>query len=63
MSDAAELAALVDAAIEANAKAVADFQGGKEGALQAVVGHVMKATKGRADAKLVNRLLRERLSG
>jgi len=63
VSDAAELAALVDAAIEANAKAVADFQGGKEGALQAVVGHVMKATKGRADAKLVNRLLRERLSG
>ena len=63
VSDAAELAALVDAAIEANARAVADFQGGKEGALQAVVGHVMKATKGRADAKLVNRLLRERLSG
>ncbi|TMD96453.1 MAG: Asp-tRNA(Asn)/Glu-tRNA(Gln) amidotransferase subunit GatB, partial [Chloroflexi bacterium] len=57
VSDAAELAALVDAAIEANAKAVADFQGGKEGALQA------EATKGRADAKLVNRLLRERLSG
>jgi aspartyl-tRNA(Asn)/glutamyl-tRNA(Gln) amidotransferase subunit B len=63
VSDTAELSALVDAAIAANAKAVADFQGGKEGALQAVVGHVMKATKGRADARLVNRLLRERLSG
>jgi aspartyl-tRNA(Asn)/glutamyl-tRNA(Gln) amidotransferase subunit B len=63
VSDTAELAALVDAAIAANPKAVADFQGGKEGALQAVVGHVMKATRGRADARLVNRLLRERLAG
>jgi len=27
------------------------------------VGWVMKATRGRADAKLVNQLLRDRLSG
>jgi aspartyl-tRNA(Asn)/glutamyl-tRNA(Gln) amidotransferase subunit B len=63
VSDTEALGALVDAAIAANPKAVADFQGGKETALQAVVGHVMKATRGRADARLVNRLLRERLSG
>jgi aspartyl-tRNA(Asn)/glutamyl-tRNA(Gln) amidotransferase subunit B len=63
VSDTEALGALVDAAITANPKAVADFQAGKETALQPVVGHVMKATRGRADARLVNRLLRERLSG
>jgi aspartyl-tRNA(Asn)/glutamyl-tRNA(Gln) amidotransferase subunit B len=63
VSDTEALGALVDAAIAANAKAVADFQGGKESALQPVVGHVMKATRGRADARLVTQLLRERLSG
>jgi aspartyl-tRNA(Asn)/glutamyl-tRNA(Gln) amidotransferase subunit B len=63
VSDTAELGVLVDAAIASNAKAIADFQAGKESALQPVVGHVMKATRGRADARLVNRLLRERLSG
>jgi aspartyl-tRNA(Asn)/glutamyl-tRNA(Gln) amidotransferase subunit B len=63
VSDADALARLVDEAIAANEKAVADFRAGKEAALQKVVGHVMAATKGRADARLVNRLLRERLSG
>jgi len=62
VSDEAQVAALVDEAIAANPQAVADFRGGKEAALQRMVGHVMKATRGRADAQLVNRLLRERLS-
>jgi aspartyl-tRNA(Asn)/glutamyl-tRNA(Gln) amidotransferase subunit B len=63
VSDTEALRALVDAAITANPRAVADYHAGKETALQAVVGHVMKATRGRADARLVNRLLRERISG
>jgi len=63
VSDTEALAGLVDKAIAANEKAVADFRAGKEAALQKVVGHVMGATKGRADARLVNQLLRERLSG
>jgi len=63
VSDEAELARVVDEVIAANPKAVADFQGGKEQALGSLVGQVMKATRGRADAKLVNKLLRERIGG
>jgi aspartyl-tRNA(Asn)/glutamyl-tRNA(Gln) amidotransferase subunit B len=63
VSDEAALAAIVDEVIAANPKAVADFQGGKEQALGSLVGQVMKATRGRADAKLVNKLLHERIGG
>ena len=63
VSDEAELATILDAVIAGNPGAVADFRGGKEQALQRLVGGVMKATRGRADARLVNRLLRERLAG
>jgi aspartyl-tRNA(Asn)/glutamyl-tRNA(Gln) amidotransferase subunit B len=63
VGDAAELSALITEAIDANPKACADFRDGREAALQSLVGHVMKATRGRADARLVTSLLRERLSG
>jgi aspartyl-tRNA(Asn)/glutamyl-tRNA(Gln) amidotransferase subunit B len=63
VSDQAELERLVDAVIAENPAAVADFQGGKEQALQRLVGGVMKATRGRADARAVTGLLRDRLSG
>ena len=62
VSDSGELGTIVDEVIANNAKVVADFQGGKDQALQALVGQVMKATRGRADAKLVTQLFRERLS-
>jgi len=63
VSDTEEIGRIVSSVIEANAAAAADFRGGKEQALHSLVGQVMKATRGRADARLVNRLLRERLSG
>jgi aspartyl-tRNA(Asn)/glutamyl-tRNA(Gln) amidotransferase subunit B len=63
VGDADELGGLITDAIAANPKAAADFRAGREAALQALVGQVMKATRGRADARLVTTLLRERLSG
>jgi len=63
VSDAGELARIVDEVVAANPKAAEDYRGGKQQALGALVGQVMKATQGRADAKLVNSLLRERLGG
>ena len=63
VSDEGALAAIVDEVIANNAKAVEDYRGGKQAALQSLVGQVMKATRGRADAKLVNQLFRERLDG
>ena len=62
VSDESALAGLVDEAIAANPQAVADFRGGKEAALQRIVGYVMKATRGAADAQVVNKLLREHLA-
>ena len=62
VSDATELAALVDAAIAANPAAAADFRAGKQQALGQLMRAVKDATGGKADMPLANRLLRERLS-
>jgi len=58
-----ELAAIVDGVLEANPKAVADYRAGKEGAIQFLVGQIMRQTRGRANPEAVRQLLRERLSG
>ena len=63
VSDTGELSRLVDEVIAANQQACEDYRGGKTQALGRLVGQVMKATGGRADAAVVNSLLRERLSG
>ena len=51
----------ITTAISLNAQAVADYKAGKEQALKFLVGQVMKATKGRANPKLVNEVLKEKL--
>ncbi len=61
ISDDHELVRLVEAAIAAGPQAVADYRGGKPQALGALVGHVKKATQGKADARRVTELLKERL--
>jgi aspartyl-tRNA(Asn)/glutamyl-tRNA(Gln) amidotransferase subunit B len=63
VSDATELATLVDAAIAANPAAAADYRSGKQQALGQLMRSVKEATGGKADMPLVNRLLRDRLSG
>jgi aspartyl-tRNA(Asn)/glutamyl-tRNA(Gln) amidotransferase subunit B len=50
-------------AIAANPKSVADFKGGKESAINAFKGPVMKAAKGKADPKRVDEALRRLLAG
>jgi aspartyl-tRNA(Asn)/glutamyl-tRNA(Gln) amidotransferase subunit B len=61
MAGGDELGDIVDRALEANAKAVEQFREGKEKALGAIVGFVMRETKGRADGGEVNRLIREKI--
>ncbi|MFP4352097.1 MAG: Asp-tRNA(Asn)/Glu-tRNA(Gln) amidotransferase subunit GatB [Puniceicoccaceae bacterium] len=61
-SDEGELEALCREAIAANGKAVAQYRGGNAKAINAVKGHVMKATRGKANPKVVNDLI-ERLLG
>ena len=61
MQDADELSGIVDAALAANPKAVEQFKAGKGKAIGAIVGFVMRETKGRADGGEVNRLIREKI--
>ncbi|MBP8952335.1 MAG: Asp-tRNA(Asn)/Glu-tRNA(Gln) amidotransferase subunit GatB [Armatimonadetes bacterium] len=63
ISDTGELEALIQAAIEANPRAVEDFRAGKGKALGAIVGFVMRETKGQANPQLVNDLLIKALGG
>jgi aspartyl-tRNA(Asn)/glutamyl-tRNA(Gln) amidotransferase subunit B len=58
-----ELEAIVDRAIADNADAVEKIRAGKDAAIGALVGAVMRETKGRADGGEVQRLIRERLGG
>ncbi|HEX6209533.1 MAG TPA: Asp-tRNA(Asn)/Glu-tRNA(Gln) amidotransferase subunit GatB [Methylomirabilota bacterium] len=62
VADAGALEALVDQAIAANPKAVADFKGGKVAAAKSLVGQVMKASRGKANPAMVDRLVQEKLS-
>ncbi|MDR1311987.1 MAG: Asp-tRNA(Asn)/Glu-tRNA(Gln) amidotransferase subunit GatB [Burkholderiaceae bacterium] len=63
ISDTSELEKIVDAVLADNAKSVAEFQAGKEKAFNALVGQVMKATKGKGNPAQVNALLRKKLTG
>jgi aspartyl-tRNA(Asn)/glutamyl-tRNA(Gln) amidotransferase subunit B len=56
-----ELSGVIDAALAANADAAAKIQGGNEKPMGAILGYVMRETKGRADGGEVTRLVREKL--
>jgi aspartyl-tRNA(Asn)/glutamyl-tRNA(Gln) amidotransferase subunit B len=61
IADATELDQIVERAIESNEAAVENVRAGKMQAIGAIVGAVMKETKGRADGGEVQRLVREKL--
>ena len=62
MGESDELVAAVDAAIEGNPDVAEKVRGGKVQAIGALVGAVMKTTRGKADAATVKRMLEERLA-
>ncbi|MGH7705390.1 MAG: Asp-tRNA(Asn)/Glu-tRNA(Gln) amidotransferase subunit GatB [Candidatus Dormibacteria bacterium] len=61
LSDVGQISALIDQVLRENARAAADYQGGKDQAFRSLVGAAMALSKGRANHEVVNRLLRERL--
>jgi aspartyl-tRNA(Asn)/glutamyl-tRNA(Gln) amidotransferase subunit B len=63
ISDVGEIERLVDEVLATNAQQVADYRAGKEKALNALVGQVMKASRGKANPAQVNELLRRKLAG
>ncbi len=61
VSDAGALEALVDQAIAANPKSVADFKAGNAAALNFLKGQVMRLSKGKANPQLVGEILNRKL--
>ena len=63
MNDSGALEKIIDEVIAANADNVAQFRAGKDKAFNALVGQIMKASKGKANPTQVNDVLRARLAG
>ncbi len=61
-ADSGQLLEVVKKAIEANPKAVEDVRNGKQKAIGAIVGFVMKEMKGKCDPGEVNKLIADELS-
>ena len=61
ISDTGALQALVDKVVNENPKAVEDFKAGKKKAVGALVGQIMKATKGKANPRVINELVNKKL--
>lgn len=61
ITDTGAIEAAVDEAIASNPKAVEEYKADKKKAIGALVGQVMKATKGKANPQMVNKLLAEKL--
>lgn len=62
ISDEGALAKYCEEAIAENPKAVEEFKSGKERAIGALVGAVMKKSRGQANPQLVNKILKDKLS-
>ena len=60
-SDSNALQEWVDTAVANYPEKVAEFKGGKKGLIGLFMGEVMKLSKGKADPKLANQLVREAL--
>ncbi|MDD5366902.1 MAG: Asp-tRNA(Asn)/Glu-tRNA(Gln) amidotransferase subunit GatB [Gallionellaceae bacterium] len=63
MSDSGEVERIIDEVLAANPKSVEEFRSGKDKAFNALVGQVMKATRGKANPAQVNDLLKAKLAG
>jgi aspartyl-tRNA(Asn)/glutamyl-tRNA(Gln) amidotransferase subunit B len=63
VSDEGELRAIVEQVVADNADTVESIRGGNDRAIGALVGQVMKATRGQADPRKTNELLREVIGG
>ena len=61
MNDSGALEAIIDEVLAANARSVEEFRAGKDKAFNALVGQVMKASKGKANPQQAGEILRRKL--
>jgi aspartyl-tRNA(Asn)/glutamyl-tRNA(Gln) amidotransferase subunit B len=62
ISDEGALSAIVNEVLDNNAQSIEDFKNGKDRAIKALMGQIMKATKGQANPPLVTKLLMEEIN-
>ncbi len=62
LSDPAQLLPVINEILDKNEQSIEDFKNGKDRAVGFLVGQIMKATKGKANPGVVNKLLNEELS-
>jgi len=62
MNDSGALDKIIDEVLAANPKSVEEYRAGKEKAFNALVGQVMKASRGKANPAQVNEVLKQRLA-
>ena len=62
ISDEGAIGKMCDEAIKENPKAVAEYKSGKAQAIGSLVGAVMKKSNGKANPRIVNKILAEKLS-
>ena len=63
ISDAGELDGIIGKILDSSPKQVAQYKGGKKGVLGYFVGQVMRATRGQANPRVANQMLRKALDG
>ena len=61
-SDEGEIREVVLKVLEENPASVADYKAGKDRAIGFLVGQAMKATKGKANPQMLNKMLKEELN-
>jgi aspartyl-tRNA(Asn)/glutamyl-tRNA(Gln) amidotransferase subunit B len=61
LNDSSALEKIVDGVLAANPKNVEEYKSGNTKALNALVGQIMKGSKGKANPQQVNDLLRQKL--
>lgn len=62
ISDEGELVSLIEKILDENEQSIIDFKNGKDRALGFLVGQIMKASKGKANPQLVNKMLTEMIN-
>jgi len=63
LSDVNELDTIATNVIGKNPQAVEDYKGGKKNALAFLIGQTMKATKGKANPKILTEIIKEKITG
>jgi aspartyl-tRNA(Asn)/glutamyl-tRNA(Gln) amidotransferase subunit B len=63
ITDSSAIEKIVDEVIQANPSQVEELKGGKDKVLGFLVGQIMKASKGKANPGMVNKLLKEKING